>query len=435
MKLEKQMKKAPNKPGVYFFKDIRNRIIYVGKAQNLAARLKSYFASHSETRLAKRKMLEKASRVSWQETVSEIEALILESTLIKKYRPAYNVALRDDKNYFFVGFTKEKFPKIFVTHQPNKNQISKSEKQKYYVGPFTEGASLKTALKTLRKIFPYCTCKIKHKRPCVRAEINKCLGVCCLDEKYHSSFFRNSKERKIKYQKNIQAVKAVLGGKRQSLIKNLKKETLAMSTKMKFEKAEESHRELLALEKIFAHRNFIKREKDYFEKANYYLKRILNCDEIRHVEAYDISNIQGKNAVGSMVTFENNKPDKNRYRRFLIARQSEPNDIAMLKEVLTRRLKHRELPLPDLFLIDGGKAQFNIAEKVLEEQKTLPRPKIAAIAKRQEELHTEYGIFPLKKMPRPLLHFIQYLRNEAHRFAIQYHKLRRQKSLFVKDAK
>ncbi|MDP3730987.1 MAG: GIY-YIG nuclease family protein, partial [bacterium] len=200
--------KIPSSPGVYFFKNAKGQILYIGKAANLKNRLASYRRlihipgptwDVDKSRISK--MLETATDLSWQETGSEIEALILESQLIKKHRPLFNIMLRDGKQYFFVGITQEEFPIIFLTHQPaklSKSAIHLLENSRAtsrgsrvgrmadllkisYHGPFTEGSSLKTTLRLLRKIFPHCTCKQKHNRYCLNYHIGNCLGFCCLN--------------------------------------------------------------------------------------------------------------------------------------------------------------------------------------------------------------------------------------------------------------
>ncbi|MBI2053075.1 MAG: GIY-YIG nuclease family protein, partial [Candidatus Ryanbacteria bacterium] len=193
MNLKKIISKAPSSPGVYLFGDRRGKPLYIGKAANLRARLRSYLAPGW-----KENMLREAKTLGWHKLSSDIEALIEESRLIKEYKPRYNILFRDDKNYFFVVITRDKFPRIYLTHQPQgqkskikgqkskvKSQRSKTKNQKSseYIGPFTDGNSIKRVLRLLRTAFPYCTCSslTRHKRRCVNAEIGKCLGFCCAD--------------------------------------------------------------------------------------------------------------------------------------------------------------------------------------------------------------------------------------------------------------
>jgi len=327
----------PKTPGIYAFKKGR-KFLYIGKAINLKERVKQHV-----------ELLGLAEQLAYIETKSEVEALILEAKLIKKYQPKYNTAWKDDKNYFYVGVTKEEFPRVFITHQPrkirnsnieirNKSQIQNSKSRKTvsdfvlrasdfeWVGPFVNGRELKQKLKELRKIHPYRTCKTLPKKPCLWFHLNKCLAPCLLRS--------------------------------------------------------------------------------------------------RRIEAYDISNIQGQQATGSMVTFINSRPDKNLYRLFKIKMENKPNDTAMLKEVLQRRLKHKEWGLPDLLLIDGGKAQLNAALSVTK----IP---VMALAKKKNELYLKGQQKPvlLENLPREIFNLILQLRDEAHRFARNYHLKLRKKAL------
>jgi excinuclease ABC subunit C len=391
-------------------------------------RINSYFQKSSFS-AAKIKMLTEAAKISWQKTESEIDALILESKLIKKHQPKYNILMRDDKQYFYVKSTAEKFPKITITHQPFAKQSIKSKND--YIGPFTDGVALKTTLKILRKIFPFCVCKVLHKRPCQQFQIKKCFGICCIKPSLSEKYFKLKKSaEKIKeYKKNVKTILDILKGKKQSVKRNLKKKLQNLIKNQEYEKAEDIHKKILALEKIFKHKPFLSRDAESnAQKALKYLKNIIKSKEIRRIEAYDISNIKGKNAAGSMAVFENNEIKKSDYRHFKIKTIQLANDSAMIKEVLTRRLKRREWPAPDLILIDGGKAQLNAASKAVSSRNI----KIAALAKAKngEILFLKNKKIEAKNMPPPLLFFLQNIRNEAHRFAILRHKKLRAKSLF-----
>src|SRR3989344_1295864 len=216
MLTRKNFKKAPSKPGIYFFLDKTGKILYIGKAVNLKLRLLSY-ADTKTLGPAKEKMVKESTRVRWQEFESEAEALIEEAIAIKARRPLYNIVFRDDKQYFFVGFSKDRFPRIILTHQ----RIKEFD----LIGPFTDGGSLKSVLGSLKRIFPYCTCKEKHKRPCVRSQIGRCLEICCL---------KNPPEWDIRekiYKKNIRAIKNILRGRKQYVLKSLERKMKAFSKK------------------------------------------------------------------------------------------------------------------------------------------------------------------------------------------------------------
>lgn len=431
MLTRKDFKKAPSKPGIYFFLDKSGKILYIGKARNLKLRLLSY-ADLESVGSQKVKMLEVAGRVEWKVLDSDIEALIEEAIAIKRFKPPFNVVFRDDKQYFFVGFSRERFPRVFVTHQPRGVEVRLQglyRSRTSVIGPYTDGAALKSVLGSLKRIFPYCTCKEKHKRPCVRSEIGRCLEICCLKNPPE-----NDAREKI-YKQNIRAIKNVLRGRKQDVLKSIEREMNAFSKKQNFEEAKTRRDQFFALENVFRHAPIIKRELNPERaKALVLAKNLLKLPDLpRRIEGYDISNIQGTNAVGSMVVFQDGEPKKEDYRLFKIRYKKTPDDTAMHQEVLLRRLKHDEWPLPDLFLIDGGLGQLNAAKKVLELYKlNIP---VVSLAKSKEELWVSSARkFPLKTLSPILLHLFQHIRNESHRFAINFHRKRRSKALLLTNS-
>lgn len=421
---KKSVSKLPKAIGVYSFKKGK-QFLYIGKANNIRKRVKNHFKKET---FKNSLFINEANKVGYIKTDSEIEALILEANLIKKKKPKYNIVWRDDKNFFFVGITKEELPRVFITHQPTKALSSKyrvSSKRKKrlntkYIGPFVEGSSLKKTLKVLRKIFPYYTVKKHSNLPCSWCHLGLCPGP--------------HPDRK-KYLKDIKNLISVLKGKRKSVLKNLKKEMYSASKIKDYEKAAEIRDQLRALEKILSHAKIFEKDKvikDNWEKTEKELKEILKTkSKISRIEAYDVSNIQGQKAAGSMVTFIKGKPDKNFYRRFKIKISQKPNDVAMIKEILERRLKHLEWSLPELILIDGGIAQLNTAVKI--KNKGIKNIKVISLAKKENKLYIENQKKPLllKKLPREIFNLILQLRDEAHRFAITYHKKIRKKDLFL----
>ncbi len=432
----KDYKKAPLDPGIYFFRGEGDKILYVGKARNLRGRLLSY-ADLARQEPAKLRMLREAVRIEWTVLESEIEALIEEAIAIKQFKPPYNILFRDDKQYLYVAFTAGPFPYLFFTHQKLRSPNYKLKTINYklnadYIGPFTDGSAVKLALKSLRRVFPFCTCKETHARPCLRSEIGRCLGVCCLtwvSDTQVEKFFPDAKERKKQYLKNIRAIKNILRGRKKSVIEELERDMTRLGKERKFEEAAAARDQLRALDNIFRHRRIIMRELDPERtKALLTAKELLGLPVIPHrIEGYDISNIQGAHAVGSMVVFENGQPKKSDYRRFAIRLKTpggKADDFAMLQEVLFRRLRHPEWPLPNLFLIDGGKGQLSSAKAILEAAHiAIP---VVSLAKREEELwlDSEKSI-ALKRVPPPLLFLFQHIRNEAHRFAISFHRKKR----------
>lgn len=419
-------KSIPNSPGVYTFRRGKE-FLYVGKAVDLKRRLVSYFRKNVIWKVVS--LLKEATKLDWIETSSEIAAFIKESELIKKYRPKFNYQFRDDKNYFYVGTTKEEFPRIFITHQLTKG--------KNYLGPFTSGKALKTTLRLLRRIFPYCTCKTLHKRPCLNSEIGRCLNVCCVKN------YRGPISIVDEYHQNIKNIIKILNGKSKKLIRELRGRMRELSTKQDFEKAAIARDQIVGLENVFSHRQLLEvrlpaGNRTSWRNVKKALQSILGTtQEISRVEGYDISNISGTEATGSMVVFIDGYPAKSEYRKFKIKTVQGSNDVKMLKEVIKRRLAHPEWPYPDLMLIDGGKAQLNVA--IATSKFKVPAKggsasggkslkfKVAALAKREEELYTENIKSPVRldSLPHHMANFLKHIRDESHRFAKKYHhKLR-----------
>lgn len=410
----------PQKPGVYFFKNKQEQTIYTGKASRLKNRLISYLKT-KDTRI--QKMVEEAKSLKFLIVDSEIEALILEAQYIKKLKPRFNIVMRDDKQYFHVGFTKDKFPHIFIGHQPNKMET--------FIGPFTDGTALKISLRLLRNIFPYCTCKQKHNIPCLNYHIGKCLGFCCLKDNPK----RN--RRTVEYQKNIKAIKNILSGKRTSLIKKFKSEMETYAKKEQFVKAINLRNKIEKLEEVFENAKVISnlKTKNSKQKDEEILRQLVKILQIKkpltRIEGYDISNIQGTHAVGSMVVFENGQPNKNEYRKFKIRSKNTPDDTAMLSEMIQRRFGHPEWRFPDLILIDGGKGQLNAVLKTINNQQL----SIPIIAITKNDKHLGHKIImanketPFSQLPISIKNLLLQIDSEAHRFAISYHRYLR-KNIF-----
>lgn len=419
--LKENLKKIPTSAGIYIFQDTKNKPLYIGKALNLKNRLKSYLKT-DDPRI--QKMIATAEKIKHVQTNSDIEALILESQYIKKYQPPFNIMLRDDKQYFYVGFTKNKLPRIYLTHQPVGNDE--------YIGPFTDGSAIKTTLRFLRSIFPYCTCKQLHHNRCLNYHIGKCLGFCCLKS-------QATKKGVVTYLSNIKSIRAILNGGKNSLIKKLKKNADTNAKADNFKKAIELRNKIEKLERVFKNARIIRSSK-MMMPHNSGLESLLKQQKpIIRIEGYDVSNIQGTHATGSMVTFVNGQPDKNFYRKFKIHNKQTPDDTAMLKEILERRFKHTEWPFPDLILIDGGKGQVNVARSTLATLKiTIP---IIGISKDDRHIghqifipnrkSTGWRIVALTKLSPTDKNLLLAIDGEAHRFAISYYrKLHRKKALW-----
>jgi excinuclease ABC subunit C len=401
--------KIPKTAGVYSFYS-KKKLLYIGKAANLKERVKNHFNQPS---YRDNLFMDKVDRIGFIKTNSEIEALIKEAGLIKKYQPDYNVVWKDDKNYFYFGITKEDFPRIFITHQPK-------EVEGEIIGPYVDGKSLKEALKILRKVFPYRSCKTMPKNPCLWYQLDRCPAPCVFKSKLGKQIGSKQVISKFKksYSRDINNLISVFKKGKAKVEKDMEKEMRGLAKEERFEEADKIKHQLYSLKRVFSHSKIFDEVIEETSKDWPY----------KRAEAYDIANIQGKEATGSMVVFTNGRADKSQYRKFKIKRISTPNDIAMLKEVLERRFNHKEWPLPDLVLIDGGKAQFNIAKKTCSEFKDI---KIMAIAKRNNELYIEDSKKPLllKNMPRQTFNTVLQMRDEAHRFAQKYHHSLRKRAL------
>jgi excinuclease ABC subunit C len=411
--------KLPRGPGVYIFYNGR-KLLYIGKAVDVRERVSNHFQQPSYRDDI---FISKINKIGYIPTASEIEALLLEAKLIKKYKPKYNVVWKDDKNYFYVGITKEEFPKVFLTHQTKINILkTKSE----YTGPFVDGKSLKETLKSLRRVFPYRTCNFLSSKPCLWYQLGRCPAPCLTKSKTAQQIPNLRPEIKREVQKNTKNLIKFLKGEKNQVLLSLKKEMKKLSREQKFEKAGIVKRQIFSLEKVLRHSHIIEEEVQENRELENALKRIFRTKkEVERVEAYDVSNIQGKEATGSMVTFINGKPNKSFYRKFKIRMEQSPNDTAMLKEILQRRMSHKEWPLADLILIDGGKGQLNAAGEIIKGRAT-----VISLAKREEEIYIKGGRKPIpaKSLPRDVFNLLLSARDEAHRFAISYHKRLRQKA-------
>ncbi|MCX6796012.1 MAG: excinuclease ABC subunit UvrC [Candidatus Falkowbacteria bacterium] len=421
----------PKNPGCYLYLDQGGKIIYVGKAANLASRVLSYWSRHNaigrdgqtSTGLtpAKELMLTKIKKIEWRETDSEIEALLLEANLIKKYQPDFNIIQRDDKRYAYIKVsTEEEWPRIFFAR--------KLDRAGRYFGPFVSSEAVRETLRVIRKIWPFRSCTILPKKVCLYYRIGKCPGMC-----------ENLVDKK-EYNKTVKQITLFLEGKKKMIVKDVEQEIKELEkTGGNEEKINFLQFRLLNMKRVLEHSNILslidKYSADVIELA-----KVLGLPKVpTRIEGYDISNIFGQEAVGSMVVFGQGEADKNEYRKFKIKiGQGEANDVGMLSEVMERRLNN-DWPLPDLIIIDGGKAQLNVILSVLKKRK-LDIP-VLAISKGEglrSAIAPDKIFFPGEKeslvlpLASPALHIIKRVRDEAHRFAIKYHRELRAKRMKVR---
>jgi len=421
----------PVSPGCYQFYNAQGKIIYIGKAANLKNRILSYWQKSANHTPIKNKMLREIVKIKWIETDSEIEALLLEANLVKKYQPYYNVLLRDDKRFAYIKIsTEDEIPGVFITR--------KIDKAGRYFGPFISALATRETIRVIRKIWPYCNMKKEQARPCFYYQIGRCLGVCA------------GKIGKREYlQLVIRPLIMFLEGKKRKIIKNyeLRIKNLEKNNgggannealgKLRFE--------LKNINQILTNSRVLSIGEKYANDV-VELAKILGLPKIpERIEGYDIANIFGKEAVGSMTVFNGGEADKNEYRKFKIkigpafaeASAGKQGDVQMLRHILERRFNN-DWPRPDLIVIDGGKAQLNAALRVLKQRK-LEIPLIA-ISKglglrssvAPDKLFFPGQIKPLElPLASPALHLIKRVRDEAHRFAIGYHRKLRSRVKFV----
>lgn len=422
MNIQTKIKKIPQSPGVYFFHNKRGKIIYVGKSAYLRRRISSYFSGREKLAYQKDRMIDEIAKIDFIETDSEINALFLESELIKRYKPKYNIDWKDDKNYLYARITiKDKFPTIELVRTP-------ADDKSRYFGPFVDSGALKKVLKMIRKVFPYSTCRPDTGKACFWYHIGLCPGVCV------------GRIRPEDYKKNIRNIIAFFEGKNEKIIAGLKKQMGTLSGNKEFEKAASLRDKIRSLERIKSTDVFGKTEEERIKSdvALAELVKNLNLEKIpRKIECYDVSNIMGTAATGSMTIFFDGIPKKDHYRRFKIKLVKGIDDYAMISEILLRRFSLSDKKddsafeiLPDLIIIDGGKGQVSAAKSVLEKY-GLEIPLIG-IAKRLEEIiEIKDGKFNTKRLraDSPALHLLQRIRDEAHRFAITYHHGLRGKGL------
>ena len=392
-------------------KDAQGKILYIGKAVSLRKRVQSYFRKNQAHPKTER-LIAEVNDVDAILTHSEAEALILEASLIKKHQPRYNIDLRDDKSYPCVEITREKFPRIVLVRPRKKN------KKSIYYGPYVNAKLLREAMTIIRKIFPFRPCDPFPNKECLDYHIGLCDAPCI------------GNISKKEYDKNIRNVRLILEGKKDQLYKNLEREMERLSQAKTFERAAKIRDRIRAIGALYSGTGDI----NYYKEAEQ-LQRVLGlAKRPARIEAFDISNIMGWQSVGSMVSFLNGKPDKSQYRRFRIKEVAGIDDVRMIAEIVKRRyrrLKNEGLLFPDLVVVDGGKGQLSAAWEELKALRVdIP---LISLAKREEEI-----FLPRKKSPVVLpkdslgLKLLQRIRDEAHRFAIAYHRKLRGKKVFGK---
>ncbi len=383
----------PESPGIYIFKDNEGNILYIGRATSLKDRVKSYFSNDLiQTRgplLVD--MVTKSKNIEFIETDSVLEAIILESNEIKKYQPYFNTKEKDNKSYNVVVITDEEFPRIAIVRERSLNSFK--SKIKYQFGPYPQGTLLRDALKIIRKIFPFRDEKsnLKHQE-----SFYKSIGL---------SPRTDSPDSKKEYQKTIRNLVLFFQGKKGELIRTLEKEMDDYAKNQEFERAQGVRNTLYALNHI-QDVSLIKTEKQSSRQGF-------------RIEAYDIAHMSGKNTVGVMTVVIDGEIEKSEYKKFKISKDAN-DDMAGLREILTRRMSHPEWSMPNLIVIDGGITQINATKEII---KDIP---IVSVVK--NDAHKPSYFLGDEALAKEHTKSILLANSEAHRFAITYHKLLRKKS-------
>ena len=376
-------------------------MLYIGKATSLRDRVRSYFALdlHEVRSPLIAQMVAQAVSIDWRETDSVLEALLLEASLIKTYKPKANTELKDDKSFNYVVITGEEYPRVLVVR--GKDLATSHLPIGKTFGPFPHGLQLLEAMRLIRKIFPYRDkCALGQKRPCFSAQIGLCPGVC------------GGAVTKQEYRRNIRHVVLLFEGKKKQLIVALNKEMRAAAGAEEFEQAKELQRQMYALQHI----------QDISLIKDEYRSTTLTAGRPYRIESYDIAHLRGSAAVGVMVVVENGEANKNQYRKFKIKSAKAGDDPGALKEILSRRLGHDEWPLPRIVVVDGSTAQINAARNTLAEY-GMAIPVVGVV---KDEKHRPKNILGLQGVSgdssRALSRDILLANVEAHRFAVGYHR-------------
>lgn len=411
--LKDKIKALPDSPGVYEFLGTKGQIIYVGKARRLRKRVTTYFQASRARDNRLELMTSEIRDIKYIRASSEAEALIYEAGLIKDHAPKFNIDLKDDKSYPFLKLTvNEKYPRLFMTRRRTNDDAS-------YYGPYVNVKLLKEALSFMKKVFPLRSCRRMPGSVCLEYHIRQCLGPC------------EKKTSDMEYAAVVKQLKKFLEGKKDELIRALEKQMDTFSRARKYEKA------LLVKKRIEA-LTAVQQLHDRSQHPIYgELDELQNTLELPSlpmvVECFDISNICGHQAVGSMVRFVAGRPHRSDYRKFRIRAVSGVDDYSMIREVVRRRysrLLEKDKTLPDMVLIDGGRGHLSAARAELDGLGLKAVP-VASIAKERNHLYTVMRKHPVRLSPGSrLLLLIQRIRDEAHRFAIAYHRRLRRAEKF-----
>ena len=410
IKDDSNFKKLPDTPGVYFFLGARKEILYIGKATSLRNRVRSYFTKDIKEKRSEliEKMVKEAKKVEVTETDSVLEALILETNLIRTHKPRFNTRSKDDKSYNHLVITNEDWPRVIVVRGKDLTQQFQEDEIKYEFGPFPSGALFKEALKIVRRLFKFYDTKQKigkEKSKVIKGKIdfNRQIGL-----------YPNAENRS-EYARTIRHIRLFFEGKKAQIIKELEKEMMIHASKEEFETASALKKRIFALQHI----QDIALIKD--DSHSY------RDDKRIRIEAYDIAHLQGSDMVGVMTVIEGGEVARSEYRKFGVKSLGNANDPAALREVLGRRLRHPEWPFPQLIVVDGNSVQKRAAERALKESGSV----IPVVAVVKNDKHKPERLIGQKNLLEKHQQSILLANAESHRFAVNYHRDKRRKK-FIK---
>lgn len=394
-------KKLPDVPGVYFFMGTRKEILYIGKATSLRNRVRSYFVNDIKEKRSEiiENMVAEAKTIEWTETDSTLEALILETNLIRTHKPKFNTRSKDDKSYNHLIITAEEWPRVLVVRGKDVTERFSPEEIRYHFGPFPSGQLFREALKIVRKIFKFYDTKIpvgqeKSKMAKGKIDFNRQIGLY------------PTKENKEEYLDTIRHIKLFFESKKNVLIVELEAKMMTYAKVEEFEKAASIKKKIFALEHI-QDIALIRDDTKQFRD-----------EKTMRIEAYDVAHMAGDSMVGVMTVVESGEPQPSEYRKFKITSVTSSNDTAALKEMLARRLKHLEWSLPQLIVVDGSTAQKNVAERLLHSNGLM----IPVVAVVKNDKHKPERLLAPASIKIKFTDAILLANAEAHRFAIAFHR-------------
>jgi excinuclease ABC subunit C len=429
-----KVKQFPPAPGVYLMKDAEGRVLYVGKAKNLRNRASHYFTQAARDDARTADLVPLIADIDFLPADSEVDALLMEARLIKDIQPRFNVDLKDDKTFPYLQIRmREEFPRVEFTRSPRRRGV------KLY-GPFTSAKGLRYAIQVLQRVFQFRTCSLDIResdprwrwfRPCLLHSIRQCTAPCNL---------RVSREE---YRQQIRSLRMILEGKKARLLREMNRSMQAASASLNFEKAARLRDDIASLQNLGLRGDVAKDvQPEVFpiepRKGLIGLRKVLGLAQTpRTIEGIDIAHLAGQDTVASLVSFIDGLPFKPGYRRYRIRTLEGIDDFAAIREVVSRRFRRaqqrrpddEEPVFPDIVLIDGGLGQLNAARDVFQLLGVEP-PCLISLAKREEEIYRPGEAEPLRLSRRSAaLRLLQYVRDEAHRFAQHYHHLLRRKKL------